>query len=112
MRSTQWGGRVPLALLDAHLYINARNPPAEQTNYWRQAEVWTDVQAAFERFFEINPDAASWYHNYAWYAYHAQQWKKLNELLPKLGPVNYEYFGGKDEYEPMVKLATEHNSGK
>lgn len=45
---------------------------------------------------------------YAWYAYHAEQWNKLNELIPKLGTVNYKYFGGEDEFNKMLRLAKEH----
>jgi hypothetical protein len=58
----------------------------------------------------LNPNETSWYYNYAWYAYHAEQWDTLNEIIPKLGPVNYSYFGGKDEFDKMVQLAKEHSS--
>ncbi len=109
VQSTNWGGRVPLILVDAHLSINSRNEGEAQANYWKQPRVWADVQAAFDRFFDLNPDAISWYHNYAWYAYHAEQWDKLNELIPKLGAVNYQFFGGKDEYDKMLQLAKEHS---
>ena len=110
VRSTKWGGRVPFTLLDAHIYINNRNPKSEQDNYWKDPDVWADVQSSFERFFELNPDATNSYPNYAWYAYHAEQWVKLNELLPKLGTVNPDLFGGKVEYEKMVSQAKEHTS--
>lgn len=107
--STNWGGTVPLILSDAHheywLYLDDSE---EKSNYWKQADVWPDIQASFERFFELNPAATEYYHNYAWYAYHAEQWNKLNELIPKLGTVNYNYFGGKDEFDKMVQLAKEH----
>jgi hypothetical protein len=107
--TTNWGGNVPLILADSHreywLYLNDSE---EKSNYWKSPDVWPDIQAAFDRFFELNPDATGYYHNYAWYAYHAEQWNKLNELLPKLGPVNYDYFGGKDEFNKMVQLAKEH----
>jgi hypothetical protein len=108
LHSTNWGGRVPLALVDAHDYINRRNEGEDKTNYWKRPEVWSDVQAAYDRFFELNPDATGWYHNYALYAYRAEQWDKLNELLPKLGPVNYSYFGGKEQFDKMAQLAREH----
>jgi len=110
VRSKTWGGKVPLALLDAHVFIQGHLDKSEQTNYWKQPGVWPDVHAAFDRFFELNPDATSWYHNYAWHAYHAEQWAKLNELIPKLGPINYDYFGGKPEFEKMLKLAKEHSN--
>ncbi len=81
---------------------------SERADYWKRPEVWPDIQAAFENFFQLNPDATSWYHNYAWYAYRCEQWDKLNELLPKLGPVNYAYFGGEAEFNRMVQLAKAH----
>lgn len=107
-----WGGTVPLILSDAHreywLYLQDSE---EKTNYWKRPDVWPDIKASFDRFFELNPDATSYYHNYAWYAYHAEQWDKLNELLPKLGTVNYDYFGGKEEFNKMVQLTKEHTGG-
>jgi Domain of unknown function (DUF4034) len=108
LESTKWGGRVPLILVDAHAFINSRNQEDAQTNYWKQPEVWADVKAAYERFFELNPDDDSYYQNYAWHAYHAEQWDKLNELLPKLGPANYDFFGGEEEFNKMVLLARAH----
>ena len=109
--STNWGGNVPLILADAHwkywLYLNDSE---EKSNYWKRPDVWPDIKAAFDRFFELNPDATSYYHNYVWYAYKCEQWDKLNELIPKLGPVNYAYFGGRDEFDKMVQLAKEHAS--
>jgi hypothetical protein len=35
----------------------------------------------------------------------------LNELIPKLGPTNYTSFGGKDEFDKMIRLAKEHAGG-
>jgi peroxiredoxin len=110
VQSKVWGGKVPLILLDAHEAIAGYLDGPEKTNYWKQTDVWLDVQSAFDRFFALNPDATSWYHNYAWYAYRCERWKKLNELIPKLGRVNYSYFGGKDAFDKMVRLAKEHAS--
>lgn len=107
-QSTEWGGRVPLILVDAHRALSGYLAESNRLEYWKQPEVWPDLKMAFDRFFELNPDEISWYHNYAWYAYHGEQWKVLNELLPKLGPVNYDYFGGKEEFDKMVQLAKEH----
>jgi hypothetical protein len=110
--SKVWGGTVPLILSDAHReYWLPLDPSEEKTNYWKQPDVWPDIKVSFERFFELNPNATNWYHNYTWYAYHCEQWDKLNELIPKLGPVSYNYFGGKDEFDKMVRLAKEHAGG-
>ena len=53
-------------------------------------------------------DKPGWRHNYALYAYRAEQWDDLNRQLPLLGEINYEFFGGKDQYEKIVRLAKEH----
>jgi hypothetical protein len=109
VQSEKWGAHVPLILLDAHISIQRQYIDASQKDdYWKQPEVWADIKSAFDRFFELNPDAVSWYHNYAWYAYHAEQWDTLNEIIPKLGPINYNFFGGKDEFDKMVQLAKQH----
>jgi hypothetical protein len=110
--NTTWGGRVPLILEAAHNNIcNEYIDESERTNYWSQPEVWADIKSAYERFFELNPDATRYYHNYARYAYRAEDWDKLNELIPKLGPVNYDFFGGENGFNKMVQLAKE-NAGK
>ena len=105
----RWGGHVPLILLDAHVDIRNQFVGADQrAGYWKQPQVWKDLNSAFDRFFELNPDAIGWYHDYAWYAYQAEDWATLNRLIPKLGSINYNYFGGKSEFDKMVALAKEH----
>jgi hypothetical protein len=109
VQNTNWAGQVPLVLVDAHWnFRRGYVDKSEQTNYWKQPDVWPDIKAAFERYFEVNPDATRWYHNYAWYAYQCEQWNAFNELIPKLGPINYDFFGGKAEFDKMVQLAKEH----
>jgi hypothetical protein len=109
VRNKHWGGHVPLILMDAHNFIQAMLPDeSEKTNYWKRPEVWADLKSAFDRFFALNPQATGWYHDYAMFAYKAGQWDALNTLIPKLGPINYKFFGGKEEFEKMVALAKEH----
>jgi hypothetical protein len=107
-----WGGRVPLVLLDAHVDIQALSgDEVKQASYWKRPKVWPDIKAAFDRFFELNPDVGGWHHNYALYAYKCEQWDELNRQLALLGPISYEYFGGREEFDKMVRLAKEHPSG-
>jgi hypothetical protein len=107
--NTNWGGRVPLVLVDAHWnYCQGYLDKSEQTNYWKQSEVWTDIKSAYDRFFKLNTNTVGYYEYYAWYAYQAEQWDVLNELIPKLGPETYYHFGGKDEFDKMVRQAREH----
>jgi hypothetical protein len=108
VQNKKWGGHVPLILLDAHVAIHQEFTEASgKTNYWKQPAVWLDLKSAFERFFELNPDAIGWYHNYARYAYQAGDWAAFNKLIPKLGPINYDFFGGKNEFEKMLAMAKE-----
>ena len=110
VQNRQWGGRVPLVLLDAHVDIQRQYvEDAEKTNYWKQPEVWLDIKDAFDRFFEVNPDAIGWHHNCAWYAYQCGQWNEFNHQLSLFSAgTNYDYFGGKDKFDKMVGLAREH----
>jgi thiol-disulfide isomerase/thioredoxin len=108
VESKEWGGSVPLILLDAHEKIQGYLDGDAKTNYWKQPDVWLDVQDAFDRFFELNPNATSWYYKYVWYANQCQRWDKLIELLPMLGQVDYAYFGGKPAFDKMVALAKQH----
>ena len=109
VQNTNWAGRVPLVLVDAHCnFCRGYVDKAEQTNYWKQPDVWADIKSAYDRFFQLNPNTTGYYEYYAWYAYQAEQWKTLNELIPKLGPETYYRFGGKDEFDKMVRLAKEH----
>jgi hypothetical protein len=109
VENEQWGGHVPLILMDVHVAIQREFAnEAEKADYWKQPQVWTDLKSAFDRFFELNPAEIGWYHNYAWYAYQAGDWATLNKVIPKLGPVNYDYFGGQDKFEEMVDQAKQH----
>ena len=108
-----WGGHIPLILLDAHKSIQRQYiDDSEKSNYWKQPEVWSDLKSAFERFFELNPDAIGWYHDYAKYAYQAGQWDTLNRIIPKLGQINYSFFGGTNEFNKMLQQAKEHASNE
>ncbi|MGH7939966.1 MAG: hypothetical protein ACREFR_02705 [Limisphaerales bacterium] len=104
--NTQWGGNVPLILLDAHYFISYMyTNQADQENYWRGPEVWPDLQTAFKRFFQMNPGASGRYGQYAFYACKCGQWKKFLELVPKVGSDSYKTFGGKRQFDKMVQLA-------
>lgn len=110
--NAQWGGYVPLILLDAHQSIQRQYlPPEQKTNYWSRPEVWADLKIAFDRFFELNPAETGRYHDYAWYAYQAGDWAAFNEAVPKMGKVNYTFFGGKDSFDAMVALAKQQAGG-
>jgi hypothetical protein len=110
IQNTNWGGNVPLIMLDVHDSIGGMFTNKEdQANYWRQADVWSDIEAAYKRFFEVNPDATNRYYQYMWYADKCDQFGKILELIPTLTPpIDYDYFGGKDKFDKMVQTAKEH----
>ncbi len=92
--------------MDAHVDIQQQfAPAAEKAGYWKEPQVWADLHSAFERFFELNHGDIGWYHDYARYAWRAGDWATLNKLIPKLGPVNYEFFGGEEKFNEMVAEA-------
>lgn len=107
--SDKFGGTVPLILADAH--YTYMNRDVRDDKYWLLPDVWPDIKLSFERFFELNPKAISWRHNYARYAYWCQQWDALQEQIGLMGDdINYSYFGGREKYDEMVKLAAEKGS--
>jgi hypothetical protein len=99
-----------LILVDAHSdYVSfSLDTEAARLAYWKQPEVWADVKAAYDRFFALNPDAAGPYKNYAWYAYHAEQWEAFTEIAPHVRHDDYNFFGTAAEFERMVQLAKTH----
>lgn len=111
VRSTRWGGQVPLTLVFAHSEINSRLSGAAKTEYWKQPEVWGDIKSAYDRFFELNPMETYVYNDYALHAYQAEQWAVLNELIPKFTTTNYNMFGGRGQFDAMIVLAKAHKNG-
>ncbi|HXF10306.1 MAG TPA: hypothetical protein VN625_05935 [Desulfuromonadaceae bacterium] len=108
-QNKKWGGDVPLILLDAHYYNSQMGETdSDKAAYWKRPEVWPDLRMAFDRFFEANPEAVERYNQYALYAFKCEQWTTFLELVAKLEPGNYNYFGNKDGFDAMVRLAKEH----
>jgi hypothetical protein len=111
--STKWGGTVPLILVDAHdEYQRFLPSDTDRADYWKQPDVWPDVKAAYDRFFELHPTETGKYNNYAWYAYRCEQWDAFLALLPKIDAVDYNYFGGQDKYDSMVQHAKHESATK
>lgn len=102
--SDKFGGTVPLILSDAH--YSYMNSVVRADSYWLEPDVWPDIKLSFERFFELNPKAVSWRHNYARYAYWCRQADVLRDQIALMGDeINYDYFGGREKYDEMVKFA-------
>ncbi|MDB6129624.1 MAG: hypothetical protein JWM04_731, partial [Verrucomicrobiales bacterium] len=74
--------------------------------YWKKPGVWDDLHASFERFFELNPEAAGARHNYARAAYQCGKYDAFLEQVALFPNTNFVYFGGKDQFDNMVKTAS------
>jgi len=85
----------------AHFFRKSR------PGYWTEPQVWPDLEACFERFFDRSGDDQAWRHTYAWCAARCGQWKALEEQLSKITEVKYDYFGGKEAYEQLKTTAHE-----
>jgi hypothetical protein len=109
--NSAWGGTVPLLLVDVHYQIdNEYTNASDRMDYWKEPGVWTDISSAYEQYFQNYPGDDSRLAYYARYAYYAGQWKKLNELLPKVKPDYYYLFGGTDAFNQIVQSAKANES--
>jgi hypothetical protein len=108
--ATNWGGRVPLILLEAHRAYVESLPREDAAMYWQQPDVWADVQAAYEKFFQVNPDDKKDRYYYAQYAFVCGQWQAFNAQIKIIrdndGAVDTAFFGGDDQFNKMVQQAT------
>jgi hypothetical protein len=111
VESKEWGGCVPLALVNVHKALVDYVDDSQRALYWQKPSVWPDLQEAFTKYLQTYPDDFNERQEYALYAYRCEQWDELNKQLPKLGKIHFDVFGGKADYDKMVKLAKEHAGG-
>ena len=76
-------------------------------DYWNEPQVWPDVEASFERFFERSGEDDKWRKIYIRCAWRCHRWKKMDEQISKLRDIDYGYFGGQEAFEKMKQLARE-----
>jgi hypothetical protein len=105
-----WGANVPLILLDAHSFLAQWPGGTNQPEYWKQPSVWPDLKMAFNRYFQVNPNDTSRFGQYASYAYQCGQWRDFLNMVPKLEPNDYNYFGGKAALDKMIEVAKENGA--
>jgi hypothetical protein len=113
---TNWGGEVPLILVDAHSEF-ARGLSADaRRDYWSQPDVWPDIKAAYERFAQTEPDATRFRYPYAAYAVRCGQWPDFSEQIKLIrqndGHVNAAYFGGQETFEKLLAVAAQTASAQ
>jgi hypothetical protein len=108
--SSNWSGSCPLILVDAHSQITGLLERTNRAAYWRQPEIWPDIQSAYERYFQVNPGAKNrTRYYYASFAFRCGQWREFNTQLKLIrdedGVVNSDFFGGDDALGKMVEYA-------
>jgi hypothetical protein len=108
--STNWGGQVPLILVDAHRDFADTLDSDARRDYWIQRDVWPDLKAAYEKFAKVNPDQTRFRYPYAWYAFRCGQTNDFVEQIKLIrkndGEVRYSYFGGKELFDRLWSRAT------
>jgi tetratricopeptide (TPR) repeat protein len=110
--SKKWGGRVPLILPHLHASLQAWYK-IDRSTYYSDPQVWKDIDSTYKRFFELNPNAVGQRHSYARDAYRCGQYAVFLEQLPLFTTgTNYSYFGSKESFSAMVRLAQESTANR
>ena len=106
VNSRQWGGQVPLMLVDAHRRLASYIPEQERTNYWHQPAVWRDIKRSYDSYFARNPTQQAQNGEFARYAFWCEQWDVFLAHIELLSKDYREgYFGGTQRFNEMVQLA-------
>ncbi|HEY1790798.1 MAG TPA: hypothetical protein VGJ73_21800 [Verrucomicrobiae bacterium] len=101
--STNWGGEVPLILVDAHSEFVTTLSGQDRQDYWFAPDVWPDIQSAYQKYAQLNPDETRFRYPYAWYALECGQTNAFVQQIKLIrqndGQINYGYFGGKASFD-------------
>jgi hypothetical protein len=108
--SSKWGGDVPLTLVEAHWQYQQLLEEQDRRDYWRLPDVWPDIQAGYEKYFKLNPNATTKNrYPYAWYAFQCGKLKDFTYQIKLIrdvdGTLKTSYFGGDDKFSKMVEAA-------
>ncbi len=107
--NTNYVGNVRLLLVDAYEAVAMDIKDKEQQRkFWENPRVWQDIQNTFEQFFKLYPNEVGFRHNYAKCAARCCQAQAFLDQVKMFPSTNYNYFGGKDQFDAMVKGAQEH----
>jgi len=109
--STNWGGHVPLILVDAHSEFVRTLNSDDHSSYWLLPDVWPDIKTGYEKYARLNPNASRFRYPYAAYAFRCGQFQAFNEQVNLIRKSdvqpNYNYFGGKKAFDKMVAFANQ-----
>ena len=87
LATQNWWGPIPTVLVDAHMDL-AVCGPYDPWDYYKQPEVWSDIEAVYRSFLEVFPDSprAPWYRNtLARWACDCGQWEAAHALFNQIG---------------------------
>jgi hypothetical protein len=101
--STNWGGNVYLILPLAHNTIAHYLSSEDRKEYWKDENIWKEIKAAYEAYYKGSklPDTES-RSEFLLYAYRTRQWYEFMEIYSNLKVVDYDVFGGKDYFDPIL----------
>jgi len=109
----EWGGTVPLILPNVHHSLATYIKQNDSPEYWHRPEVWRDIKASYERFFELNPTEVGWGHDYSRDAYLCGQYGPFLAQTKLFNNwTNYQFFGGRERFEQMVHTAGVEAAGQ
>jgi hypothetical protein len=111
VQSKEWGHRVGRILADAHVSLAEYLEPAHRPDYWKQPNVWPDIQMSFDRLLLDSSATPKDRNLYARFAAWCGQWSAFNRLISEVGEVDYDLFGGKAEFDRLVELARSQAGG-
>lgn len=100
--------RVPLTMVVALENIADDFSKEQAEAFWWRPDVWADVKAAYERYFELFPNDTEERGRYFKAAYRSRAWKDMKRQFPKLRAVPWGQFGGPQGLAEMMSEMREH----
>ena len=106
VKSGNWIGQIPYMLIDIHNDLASRG---DEAAYYKDPEVWKDIESVYEEWLKRYPDAAYEHASYARLAALSEHWDIAEREFKKVGeyPLLRSY-KDRAEYDRLRKLAAEH----
>jgi tetratricopeptide (TPR) repeat protein len=96
LKEGNWGDRLPLQLVSAHKRAASYG---DKDTYYKDPEVWADLNTVYTGFLKRFPDAIFDRTNYAWYAYQTEHWTEAHQQFEILGEApRLSVFGSRGLY--------------
>ena len=107
--SNNWGPDVAWTLIRAHeRLVGYVSDPGEKKDYWKNPRVWADVKLSCEKYLLASPNGTNDARQACIFqARRCEQWDEVNRQLGLLTSTNYNYFGGRAEFDKMARTAAD-----